>query len=160
MQQNMSVQMGNVDLPQKNEDWHGQSTSKLKNTPTKKWNKCTGCLEEDQHIKRKQTPPIQSSTQTHMDLWISAMGDRLQFQHQNPPALSIQDSLTHSARTLVHKEQPDPFKSTTNTVLSEIKMWNIEYLTTLMHLQWTYYWIAELYTDFKDTVPTLPQRPE
>jgi hypothetical protein len=25
-------------------------------------------------ISRKQAPPIQSSTQTHMDLWISAMG--------------------------------------------------------------------------------------
>jgi hypothetical protein len=26
-------------------------------------------------INRKQTPPIQSSTQNHMDLWNSAMGD-------------------------------------------------------------------------------------
>jgi hypothetical protein len=43
-------------------------------------------------INRKQTPPIQSSTQTHMDLWTSAAGDGLQFQHQNSPALSIQDS--------------------------------------------------------------------
>jgi hypothetical protein len=32
-------------------------------------------------INRKQTPSIQSSTQTHMDLWNSAMGDSLQFQH-------------------------------------------------------------------------------
>jgi hypothetical protein len=32
-------------------------------------------------INREQTPPIQSSTQTHMDLWNSATGDSLQFQH-------------------------------------------------------------------------------
>jgi hypothetical protein len=32
-------------------------------------------------INRKQTPPIQSSAQTHMDLWNSAMRDSLQFQH-------------------------------------------------------------------------------
>jgi hypothetical protein len=31
-------------------------------------------------INRKQTPPIQSN-RTHMDLWNSAMGDNLQFQH-------------------------------------------------------------------------------
>jgi hypothetical protein len=34
-------------------------------------------------INRKQTP-IQSSSETHMDLWNSAMGDSLQFQHRNP----------------------------------------------------------------------------
>jgi hypothetical protein len=28
-------------------------------------------------INRKQTPPIQSGTQIHMDLWNSAMGDSL-----------------------------------------------------------------------------------
>jgi hypothetical protein len=55
-------------------------------------------------INRKQTPPIQSSTQTHMEPWNSAMGDSLQFQYQNPPALSIQDSPIHSERTLVHKQ--------------------------------------------------------
>jgi hypothetical protein len=32
-------------------------------------------------INGKQTPPIQSSTQTHADLWNSAVGDSLQFQH-------------------------------------------------------------------------------
>jgi hypothetical protein len=53
---------------------------------------------------------IQSSTQTHMDLWNSAMGDSFQFQHQNPSALSIQDShcQIHSERTLVHKQPQDP----------------------------------------------------
>jgi hypothetical protein len=51
---------------------------------------------------KNQTPPIQSSTQTHMDLWNSAMGNSLQFQHRNPPAFSIQDSPINSERTLVH----------------------------------------------------------
>jgi hypothetical protein len=32
-------------------------------------------------INGKQTSPIQSSTQTHTDLWNSAVGDSLQFQH-------------------------------------------------------------------------------
>jgi hypothetical protein len=40
-------------------------------------------------INRKQIIPIQSSTQTHMDLWNTAMGDNLQFQHRNRPVLSI-----------------------------------------------------------------------
>jgi hypothetical protein len=34
-------------------------------------------------INRKQTPPVQSSTQTHMALWNSAMGDSLQFQQSS-----------------------------------------------------------------------------
>jgi hypothetical protein len=59
-------------------------------------------------INRKQTPSIQSSSQTNMDLWNSALGDSLQFQHQNPLALSIQDSQIHSERTLVRKEPQDP----------------------------------------------------
>jgi hypothetical protein len=33
-------------------------------------------------VNRKQTPPVQSSSPTHMNLWNSAMGDTLQFQHQ------------------------------------------------------------------------------
>jgi hypothetical protein len=33
---------------------------------------------------RKETPPLQISTQTHMDSRNSAMGDSLQFQHRNP----------------------------------------------------------------------------
>jgi hypothetical protein len=59
-------------------------------------------------IDRKQTPTIQMSTQIHMDLWNPAMGDSLQFQHRNPPALSIQDSPIHSERTLAHKQPQDP----------------------------------------------------
>jgi hypothetical protein len=56
---------------------------------------------------RKQTP-IQSSTQSYKHLRNSAMGDSLQFQHRNPPALSIQDSPIHSERTLVHKQSQNP----------------------------------------------------
>jgi hypothetical protein len=59
-------------------------------------------------VNRKQTPPIGGSTQTHMDLWNSAMGDSLQFQYRNPPALSIQDFPIHSDRTLLHKQPQDP----------------------------------------------------
>jgi hypothetical protein len=55
-------------------------------------------------INIKQTPPIQSSTQTHTDLCNSAMGDSLQFQHRNPTALSIQGFPIHSERTLVNKK--------------------------------------------------------
>jgi hypothetical protein len=63
-------------------------------------------------VNRKQTPHIRCSTQTHTDLWNLAMGDSLQFQHQNPPALSIQEPLIHSERTLVHKQPQDPPIST------------------------------------------------
>jgi hypothetical protein len=58
-------------------------------------------------INRKRTPPIQSSTQTHMDLWNLVIVDSLQFQHRNPPALPIRESPIHFERTLVHK-QPQP----------------------------------------------------
>jgi hypothetical protein len=58
-------------------------------------------------MNRKRTPPTQISTQTQMDLWNSAMEDSLQFEHRNPPALSIQDSPIHSERSLVHKEPQD-----------------------------------------------------
>jgi hypothetical protein len=58
-------------------------------------------------INRKQTP-VQSSTQTLLDLWISAMRESLQFRHRNPQALSIQDSPIHSERTLLHKQPQHP----------------------------------------------------
>jgi hypothetical protein len=45
-----------------------------------------------------------SSVQTHLNLWNSAMGDSLQFQHQNPQELSIQDSPIHSECTWIHKK--------------------------------------------------------
>jgi hypothetical protein len=57
-------------------------------------------------MNRKPTA-IQSSAQTHVKLWNSAMGGSLQFQHQNPPALSIQHALIHSEHTLVHKQLQD-----------------------------------------------------
>jgi hypothetical protein len=47
-----------------------------------------------------------------MDLWNSAMGDSLQFQQRNSPALSIQDSPIHSECTLVHKQPQGPWRST------------------------------------------------
>jgi hypothetical protein len=58
-------------------------------------------------VNRKQTPPIQSNTQTHMDLRPSAMGDSLYFQHRNPSALPVQDCLFHSECTLIHKQPQD-----------------------------------------------------
>jgi hypothetical protein len=82
-------------------------------------------------INVKQTPPIQSSTQTHIDVRNSAMGDSLQFQHRNPSTLSIQDSLIHSERTLVHKNSRTHEDLQMNTVLSEIKKWNNKYLRKL-----------------------------
>jgi hypothetical protein len=42
----------------------------------------------------------------------AAMVGSLQFQHRNPPALSIQDSPIHSERTLVHKQSQNPWRST------------------------------------------------
>jgi hypothetical protein len=52
---------------------------------------CLSYVSSGYTINRKQSSPIQSSAQTHMDLGNSAMEDSLQFQHRNPPALSIQD---------------------------------------------------------------------
>jgi hypothetical protein len=72
-------------------------------------------------VSRKQTARMQSSTPTHMDLWNSGMKDSLQFQHRNPPELSIQDTPVHSECTLVHNHRKDQQMS---TVLSEIKKWN------------------------------------
>jgi hypothetical protein len=59
-------------------------------------------------INRKQTPHVQSITQTHADLWKSAMGASLQFLHRNLPGLSIQASLIHSEYMLVYKQPHDP----------------------------------------------------
>jgi hypothetical protein len=59
-------------------------------------------------INRKQTPPLQSSTQTHMDQWNSAMGDSLKLQRRNSPVLSIQHSPIHSERTSVYNKPQDP----------------------------------------------------
>jgi hypothetical protein len=80
-------------------------------------------------INRKQTP-MQSSTQTRMDLWNSAMEDSLQFQHQNPPALSIKHSPILNAPWYInnHRIHKD---LQMNTVLSEIKKLNTKYLREL-----------------------------
>jgi hypothetical protein len=66
-------------------------------------------IAEDSSLHSIHSSP---QTQTHTDLWNSAMGDSLQFQHRNPTALSIQDSPSHSERTLVHKQPQDPWRST------------------------------------------------
>jgi hypothetical protein len=89
--------MGNVDLPQKNEvKYLGKHLDRrltwAKHIKSKKKTNVLATQKKINTNNSKQTPPIQSSTQTHMDLRNSAMRDSLQFQHGNPPALSIQDS--------------------------------------------------------------------
>jgi hypothetical protein len=54
------------------------------------------------------TPPVQSSIQSNMDLWNSAMGNSFQVQQQNPPSFLIQNSPIHSERTFVHGKPQDP----------------------------------------------------
>jgi hypothetical protein len=54
-------------------------------------------------------------------------GGSLQFQHPNPPALSMQKPPIYSERTLVHK----PLDPQMNTVLSEMKKWYTKYLSQL-----------------------------
>jgi hypothetical protein len=51
---------------------------------------------------------IQSSTQTHMDLWNSAMGDSLQFQHE---ILQRFQSKTLRSILNAHKQPQDPWRS-------------------------------------------------
>jgi hypothetical protein len=79
-------------------------------------------------IKRQHTPPLQIRTQTHMNLRTSVTRDSLQFQHLNPPALSIQCSPIYSWYINNHKIHED---LQMNTVLSEIKKWNTKYLRQL-----------------------------
>jgi hypothetical protein len=99
-----------------------------------------------------------------MGILNSAMGDSLQFQHRNPPALSIQDFLINSERTLVnnHRIHED---LQMNTVLSEIKKWSTKYLrklenhtnaiaVNLLHNSET------THTLKRHTFLTLPDRPE
>jgi hypothetical protein len=70
------------------------------------------------------------STQTHVDLQNSVMGNSLQFQQQYPPALSIQDSLIHSECTLAYNHRIHEDLQM-NTLLSEIEMWNTKHLRKL-----------------------------
>jgi hypothetical protein len=64
---------------------------------------------------RKRIPPIQSSTDTHLHLWHSAMGERLKFQHRNSPALSILNAPWYIHNRRFHEDLK------MNTGLSEIK---------------------------------------
>jgi hypothetical protein len=125
-----TVQMGSVDLPQRNElkylsmhfarslTWakHIKTKRKQLNQKAKQTHWLLGRINT---INRKQTPPMQSSTRTHVNLWNSAVGDSLQFQYRNPPGLPIQDSPIHFERTWHinnHKIHGDLHMS---TVLSE-----------------------------------------
>jgi hypothetical protein len=73
-------------------------------------------------INRKQTPSIQSSTKTHMDLWNSAMGYNLQFQHRNHPALLIQESrLILNAPWYINNHNTDPNKKVEYQILQKIR---------------------------------------
>jgi hypothetical protein len=73
---------------------------------------------------RKQTPLIYSSTQTHKDLWNSAMGASLQFQHQNLQPFQSQtlQSILNTPWYTNNQRIHDDLQM--NTVLSEIKKQN------------------------------------
>jgi hypothetical protein len=90
------------------------------------------------------------------------MGDSLQFQHRNPPVLSIQDSPIHSEYINNHRIHED---LQMNTVLSEIKKWNTKYLRNLENhtnaLAVNQLDNSETTNRLKRfTVLTLPDRPE
>jgi hypothetical protein len=69
-------------------------------------------------------------------------------------AFSIQDSPFHSERTFVHEEQQDPWRSTNEHNAHWNK--NVEYQTLKKIV--TYWTIAKLHTDWKDTPSLLYQR--
>jgi hypothetical protein len=75
-------------------------------------------------IRRKQTPPIQSSTQTNMDLWNPAMGE----QPPIPTSKTLRSILNAPWYINKHRIYED---LQMNTVLSEIKKWNTNYLRKL-----------------------------
>jgi hypothetical protein len=80
-------------------------------------------------INSEQTPPTQSSTQTHVDIWNSAMGDSLQFQYKNPrQSKTLQSILNAPWYMNIHMIHED---LQMNTVRSEIKKWNTKYLNKL-----------------------------
>jgi hypothetical protein len=100
---------------------------------------------------------------THMNIWNEM--DILQFQHRNPPALSIQDSPIYSERTSVHKQPQDPRKSTNEHSAQWNKEWSTKYLRKLENH------VNALAVNLLDnnetthelkrhTVLTLPDRPE
>jgi hypothetical protein len=130
------VQMGNVDLLQKNEmkylrisreDWHRQSIPNRKeNSSTKKRNKWTLYSEEDNTIKRKQTPPIQSSGPMEF-----SYGGQPPIPISKSSSASIQVSPIYSECTLVHKQPQDPWISTNEHSAKWNKKANIKYLRKL-----------------------------
>jgi hypothetical protein len=103
-----------------------------------------------------------------MGLRNSAVGDSFQFQHQNPPVLSIQDYPIHSERTLVHRyinNHRIHEDLQMNTVISDTKKWNIKYLRKLENhtnaLAVNLLDNSETTHKLKRyTVPILPDRPE
>jgi hypothetical protein len=137
----LTVQMSNADLPQKYEvkylgmhlirrlAWAKDIETKRKhlNQTAKQMN---GYLEGNQHYQQKATP-IQSSTQTHMDLWNSAVGDA-----SNSNTEILQRFQFNTLRSILnapwyintHRTDED---LQINTVLSEIKKWNTKYLRKL-----------------------------
>jgi hypothetical protein len=40
-------------------------------------------------LYQQQTPPLQSNTQTHLDIWHSTLGHDLKFQHRNFGTFSV-----------------------------------------------------------------------
>jgi hypothetical protein len=74
--------MGSVDAPQKNEvkylGMHLKAhKNKKKTAQPKSETNALATRKKVKAINRKQTSPIKCSTQTPMDLWISAMGGNL-----------------------------------------------------------------------------------
>jgi hypothetical protein len=60
---------------------------------------------EDQHYQYKVNfSYTKQYSNPYGPMEFSYGGDSLQFQHRNPPALSVQDFPIHSERTLVHKQ--------------------------------------------------------
>jgi hypothetical protein len=82
-------------------------------------------------LVKTAVPPFCGSTQIHMDLWNSAMGDS-----QPPIPISKSSSafnprLIHSECTSVHNNHSIREDLQMNTVLSEIKKWITKYLRKL-----------------------------
>jgi hypothetical protein len=55
-------------------------------------------------VRRKQTPPLQGSPETYLDLRDPVMGNGVNLQHRNPRKVSSQSTQNHHGRTMVHPE--------------------------------------------------------